>query len=67
MEGASALPADLRNQRGWRSFNPGAWCTTIDVRDFIASNVTSYAGDETFLVGPSKRTLHMIRRCSTSE
>ncbi len=57
MEGATALPEDLRNQRGWRSFNPGAWCTTIDVRDFIASNFTSYAGDEKFLVGPSQRTL----------
>src|SRR5829696_1442816 len=57
MEGTAGIPTDLRNQRGWRSFSPGAWCTTIDVRDFIARNVTPYAGDETFLAGPSQRTL----------
>jgi formate C-acetyltransferase len=40
----------------WRGFNPGTWCTSIDVRDFIVSNVTPYTGDERFLAGPSKRT-----------
>src|SRR5262245_19978230 len=40
----------------WCSFKPGAWCTAIDVRDFIVSNATPYAGDEKFLAGPSKRT-----------
>src|SRR5687768_17435576 len=40
----------------WRDFVPGSWCTAIDVRDFIVRNTTPYEGDETFLVGPTKRT-----------
>src|SRR5262245_7759279 len=40
----------------WRSFNPGAWNTTIDVRDFIVHNATPYFGDEKFLAAPSERT-----------
>lgn len=40
----------------WRSFKPGAWQKTIDVRDFIVSNFTPYLGDEKFLAGASKRT-----------
>ena len=32
------------------------WLTEIDVRDFIVRNVTAYAGDESFLAGPSNRT-----------
>ena len=54
MEGTAALRRISRNQRGWRSFKPGDWCTTIDVRDFIVSNVTPYPGDEKFLAGPSQ-------------
>ena len=40
----------------WRGFNPGSWCTSIDVRDFIVRNVTPYDGDEKFLAGPTERT-----------
>ena len=40
----------------WRSFNPGSWRTSADVRDFIVANVAPYAGDEKFLPGASKRT-----------
>jgi hypothetical protein len=46
----------LKDQPGWRDFNPGSWCTTIDVRDFIVRNVTLYEGDESFLVQASPRT-----------
>jgi formate C-acetyltransferase len=55
MDAAAAL---LRNvdESCWRDFTRGDWCTTIDVRDFIARNVTPYAGDERFLAGPSERT-----------
>ena len=56
MEGTAALPKEVKNERCWRGFKPGSWCASIDVRDFIAQNVTSYAGDEKFLAGPSKRT-----------
>lgn len=34
-------------------FNPGAWTTSIDVRDFIASNATPYLGDEKSLTSGS--------------
>lgn len=43
-------------QNGWRNFAPGDWCNSINVRDFIVHNVTSYGGDERFLSAPSART-----------
>jgi formate C-acetyltransferase len=56
MEGSAGLKKELKSERCWRGFKPGAWCSSIDVRDFIVSNVTPYDGDEKFLSGPSKRT-----------
>ena len=56
MEGTAGLPKSLKDERCWREFTPGRWRTTIDVRDFIVSNVTPYEGDESFLAEPSKRT-----------
>ena len=55
MGGAVESNSSLRND-GWRGFKVGDWCRAIDVRDFIAHNVTPYLGDEKFLVGPSART-----------
>jgi formate C-acetyltransferase len=52
----AGLSKDHKDQRCWREFNQGSWCTTIDVRDFIIRNVAPYQGDESFLVGPSERT-----------
>jgi len=45
MEGTAALPKNVKDERCWRGFKPGSWCTSIDVRDFIVHNVTSYSGD----------------------
>jgi formate C-acetyltransferase len=56
MEAPAALSKNLNDDRSWRDFNPGTWCSSIDVRDFIVTNVTQYTGDERFLAGPSKRT-----------
>ena len=56
MEGTAALPKNIKEERCWREFKPGSWCTTIDVRDFIGRNVTPYLGDEKFLAAPSERT-----------
>src|SRR5262244_3744847 len=56
MEGSVGSPKNLKDQRCWRGFKPGAWSSTIDVRDFIVHNATPYFGDESFLAGPSKRT-----------
>ena len=56
MKGPVFFSNNLDNDRYWRGFRQGDWCHSIAVRDFIVRNVSPYAGDETFLVGPSKRT-----------
>src|SRR6202012_1215933 len=56
MEGSAVLRKPRKDESCWRDFQPGSWQSDIDVRDFIVRNVTSYQGDERFLVGPSKRT-----------
>jgi formate C-acetyltransferase len=56
MEGTAGFSKNLKDQKCGRDFRPGNWCTDIDVRDFISRNVTPYAGDESFLTGPSRRT-----------
>lgn len=40
----------------WRGFTPGDWQKEVDVRDFIQSNYRPYAGDYSFLSGPTART-----------
>ena len=39
------------------AFAPGLWTKEINVRDFIQANFTPYYGDESFLAGPTARTL----------
>jgi formate C-acetyltransferase len=57
MEGTAGFSRTKKDELSWRDFKPGSWRDTVDVRDFIARNVTPYEGDETFLAKPSKRTL----------
>jgi len=40
----------------WHGFNPGPWCDSIDVRDFIQRNYTPYDGDDSFLSSATERT-----------
>ena len=40
-------------------FKGSNWKREIDVRDFIQANYEAYDGDESFLVGPTERTLHL--------
>ncbi|MCL1871505.1 MAG: formate C-acetyltransferase [Promicromonosporaceae bacterium] len=40
----------------WAGFTNGPWQDKIDVRDFIQKNYTPYAGDDSFLAGPTART-----------
>ena len=40
----------------WRNFSGEAWKRDIDVRDFIASNVTPYTGGSEFLTASTPRT-----------
>ena len=56
MEGLSGNPSQLSQPRAWRNFAPGRWSTAIDIRDFTVRNFTPHDGDESFLVGPSRRT-----------
>jgi formate C-acetyltransferase len=56
MDAAVAKPKGQKDQHCWRGFQPGAWTSSIDLRDFIARNAAPYSGDEKFLAGPSKRT-----------
>ena len=56
MKGSAARKQDDATTDAWRGFKPGDWSRTINVRDFIVHNVTSYAGDEKFLAPASQRT-----------
>ncbi|MDR5746442.1 formate C-acetyltransferase [Caballeronia sp. LZ029] len=40
----------------WADFVEGPWQASVDVRGFIQSNYTPYAGDDSFLAGPTART-----------
>ncbi|MCA1032172.1 formate C-acetyltransferase [Bacillus timonensis] len=40
----------------WEGFKTGKWRNSIDVRDFILSNVTVYHGDEAFLADSTDHT-----------
>ena len=40
----------------WAGFKKGPWCSGIDVANFISLNYTPYAGDESFLEGPTPAT-----------
>jgi formate C-acetyltransferase len=54
---SAANVTDRIQKHAWRDFSAGRWESTIDVRDFIQRNVAPYEGDESFLAGPSVRTL----------
>lgn len=47
----------------WKNFNDGNWTNNIDVQSFILSNYTEYKGDDSFLVGPSKKTTKIWDKC----
>ncbi len=43
----------------WKDFNGGHWQNAVDVRNFIQTNYSPYEGDESFLAGPTERTLKL--------
>jgi len=43
----------------WKGFKKGKWMDEIDVRDFIQKNYAPYEGDESFLTGPTDRTIKL--------
>jgi formate C-acetyltransferase len=46
------------------AFKPGLWTKEINVRNFIQNNYTPYHGDDSFLAGPTKRTLGIWNQLS---
>ncbi len=48
----------------WRNFDPGTWCTEINVRSFLRHNYTPYDGDEAFLEGATENTLDLWAQVS---
>jgi formate C-acetyltransferase len=53
---AIVRPVSAQAGTAWRGFNPGAWQTGVDVRDFIQRNYNPYEGEGDFLKGPTQRT-----------
>lgn len=47
----------------WNKFKGDLWKKTIDVNDFIINNYKEYLGDESFLKGPSDKTINVWDRC----
>lgn len=45
--------------QAWNGFKGTIWKEQVDVRDFISNNVTPYYGDESFLEGPTERTIKL--------
>ncbi|SNX53836.1 formate C-acetyltransferase [Thermoanaerobacterium sp. RBIITD] len=45
--------------KAWNGFKEGNWQKNIDVRDFIQKNYTLYEGDESFLEGPTEKTMKL--------
>lgn len=59
---ASPVFVEDRVKTAWRGFAPGMWQRRVDVREFIQRNYTPYEGDETFLQGPTPRTLEIWKK-----
>ena len=51
------------NNKAWNSFKEGRWQNIIDVRDFIQTNYIPYEGDDSFLVGATKKTENVWNKC----
>lgn len=48
----------------WQRFTPGVWTNEVNVRDFIQTNYTPYAGDEHFLTNATARTQQLWEQVS---
>ena len=57
LEPAAAAKAEAREP-----FTTGLWTKEVNVRDFIQANYTPYYGDESFLAGPTARTLGIWKK-----
>ncbi|WP_298262420.1 formate C-acetyltransferase [uncultured Lutibacter sp.] len=46
-----------------KKFNEGVWNEFINLRDFVAKNISPYHGTHHFLVGPSEKTQQLWEAC----
>ena len=46
----------MKEYTQWEGFEGRIWKEEVNVRDFIQKNYTPYAGDESFLAGPTEAT-----------
>src|SRR3954452_13666427 len=53
---ATVLDTTATGLDAWRGFTGDDWRSGIAVRDFIQANYEPYAGDASFLTGPTDRT-----------
>ena len=51
-------------QAAWNGFQAGDWQSEINVRNFIQKNYTLYAGDASFLTGPTEKTNKVWAKCT---
>lgn len=51
--------------KAWTGFTTGLWNEKIDVRDFIQRNYTPYLDNDSFLSGPTPRTINLWEKCSS--
>jgi formate C-acetyltransferase len=49
----------------WQGFRGGRWRDEIDVADFVRLNARPYEGDDSFLSGPTPRTVRLWNRLTT--
>ena len=47
----------------WDCFKGEKWKNTVDVENFIEENYTEYTGDDSFLAGPTDKTLKVWHIC----
>lgn len=51
--------------KNWNGFTKGVWQNEINVRDFIQTNYTEYAGNDCFLAGATQRTQGLMKKLET--
>ena len=53
----------IKETKEWDSFKGDLWKKEINVSDFIDNNYKEYKGDESFLIGKSKKTAKVWNKC----
>ncbi|HHW90449.1 MAG TPA: formate C-acetyltransferase [Clostridiales bacterium] len=49
-------------RKEWNGFKAHLWDKDVNVRDFIVTNYEPYDGDQSFLIGPTERTLGLLEK-----